>query len=135
MTNRRQQYQKAPNVVWGMQLTSRSPDLHGRFKEPSPRCPIQELRDAIDLIVMFAMREGEQLKEEAVEPFGGPRQVEVSSFDLGGLRGYTIGLAALWLLADRAIEAGWRIAMQVLKERHAGSGISDQDGFGAVPGG
>ena len=81
------------------------------------------------------MRKGEQLKQEAIEPFGVPPEVDLSGFDLGRLRRHPLSLAALWFQADRAVHAGRCIALQVLQERHAGAGFLDQDGFGTVLGG
>jgi hypothetical protein len=117
-----------------MIITSRAKngqrDCSGRFEEPSSRRPVQELGGAVDLIVMFAARKGEQLKQEAVEPFGVPRQVDMSGFNLGGLRRHAVSLAALRVVADWTVHARWRIALQVLQQRR--SGFLDQDGVGAV---
>ena len=60
------------------------------------------------------------------------REVDVAGFDLGRLRHHAVRLAALRLLTNRARHARRGVAPQVLQERHAGAGILDQDGFGAV---
>src|SRR5258705_8756768 len=58
--------------------------------------------------------------------------MDVSIFDLGGLRHHAIYLAPLWLPTDRARQSPRRIAPQILQKCHARSGIFDQDGFGTV---
>jgi hypothetical protein len=52
------------------------------FEELARRCPFQELRDAVDLIVVTTVRKGEQLEQEAAGPFGFLRQVKMAGFDL-----------------------------------------------------
>src|SRR5260370_29160085 len=70
------------------------------FEELARRCPFQELRDAVDLIVVTTVRKGEQLEQEAAEPFGFLRQVEMAGFDLGRLCHHPVSLAAFRLLAN-----------------------------------
>lgn len=56
----------------------------------------EELRNAIDLIVVTAVRESQELPEEVVEPRGVPGQG-----DMAGLNTRTLGLHAGRLVALR----------------------------------
>jgi hypothetical protein len=53
--------------------------------EFAQRRPGQKLCDAIDLVVVSAMRKGKQLEQEAVEPIGVSRQVNMPRLDFGRL--------------------------------------------------
>jgi hypothetical protein len=74
--------------------------------------------------------EGEQLKQETVEPIGFPRQMDVSRFDFCRLCHYAVGFAAVRFRADRVGHASWRIMEQVLQERHAGAPRFQSVSFG-----
>ena len=49
-----------------------------------PRCgPIEEHGDAVNLIIMLALREGEYFEEKRVEPLGLRWQMNEAGFDHG----------------------------------------------------
>ena len=50
--------------------------------------PIEELRHAVDLIVITSVGELQQLGAEVVQPFRAPGQKHVPCFDLGALRAH-----------------------------------------------
>ena len=77
------------------------------------------MRDAVDLVVVSAMRKGEHLEQEAVEPFGLLGQVDMAGFDLVRADLHAVGLAAFGLLADGVGHAGRRVAAQILQQGHA----------------
>ena len=101
-------------------------------REISPSGPIQELRDAVDLVVMSPIWKCEQFKQEGVKPVGFAWEMDVSCFDLGRLRHHAIRFAALRFPTDRAWHALRQVAPEILQQRHAGTGILDQDGSGTV---
>ena len=74
--------------------------INKRAEEPVPRRPIEELRDAVDLTVVLAVRKGEQLVQEAAEPIVALGQMDMAGFDRGRLR-RLIRLAVLRLATDR----------------------------------
>ena len=107
-------------------------EIVAKFRAISPCRPLQELRDTVDLVVMSPIWKCQQFKQEGVEPVGFAREMDVSGFDLGGLRHHAIHLAPLRLPTDGAWHSPRQIAPEILQERHAGAGILDQDGSGTV---
>ena len=58
-------------------------EIVAKFRAISPCRPLQELRDTVDLVVMSPIWKCEQFKQEAIEPIGFAREMDVSGFDLG----------------------------------------------------
>ncbi len=81
----RSQYSRQPCVVVGVRGTGRR--LENRNVKPRPwlRSPGQELREAVHLIVETPMWEGENLKEEVVEPRRQTGKQHVARLDHGTL--------------------------------------------------
>ena len=64
--------------------------------------PEQELRDAIDLIVVSAVWEGQKLRQELPEPRRVLGKMDVTRLDFRRLGGHAFELAALGANGDRA---------------------------------
>ncbi len=65
--------------------------------------PREELRDAVDLIVVSPVGEGEQFGEKVIQPRSICTEVHMPGFDFGCLRLHALALAAFRLHADRSI--------------------------------
>ena len=96
------------------------------------RDPLQELRNAVDLVVMFAVWESQEFKQKCRKPVGSFGKKDVSGLNLGRLGHHAIRFAALRFLANRARHALRQIVPKILQKRHARARILDQDRFGAV---
>src|SRR6187549_3086737 len=81
---------------------------------------------------MSAVRKRQKFMQEDVKPVGLRWQVNVSGFDLSGLRHHAIHLAPLRIPTDEAWHSPRRIAPEILQQCRARSGIFDQDGSGPV---
>ena len=98
-----------------------------RSPRAGPR-PLEELRDAIDLVVVPSTREGEQLVEEGGEPRRLFRQQHVTGFEARRLRFHAHPLAAFRHDADRPWKPVCRIVPQILDQLQPRPGPLDQDG-------
>ncbi len=78
-----------------------------------PRDPGEELRQAVDLVVVATMGELQDLGLEVLEPGGALRQENVPGLDLGRLGGHAGHLVAFGLNGDRADLA---VVLQVLDQ-------------------
>ena len=94
------------------------------------RDPTQELRDAINLIVIASAWKGQHLGQEVLKPGGRMRQPDLTSLNLCRFGAHAGDLVSLGL--DRDGTHGPALA-QVLNEGCAVSGILDQDWAGLVP--
>src|SRR5579863_935474 len=98
---------------------SREEDRHWKIHLGQMRVglkPMKELRHAVDLIIVPAVREGQHFVQKFSEPRGSPRQIQVPRLDLCRLSGHSIDFAANWLHADRVIEAFRRTCSEVLQK-------------------
>jgi hypothetical protein len=83
--------------------------------------PEQELRDAIDLIVVSAVWEGQKLRQELPEPRRVLGKMDVTRLDFRRLGGHAFELAALGANAHRTELSRRGRTSEVLKEIHAGT--------------
>ena len=109
-----------PDKFGGGQSNPRSP-------RAGPR-PLEELRDAIDLVVVPSTWKGEQFVEEGGEPRRLFRQQDVTSFEARRLCFHAHPLVAFRHDTDRPWKPVCRIVAQILDQLQPWSGLLDQDG-------
>lgn len=89
--------------------------------------PSQELRNAIDLIIVTTVGKWQKLVEELAEPRRAVRQVDVTGLNLRRLGRHSVNFAAFWFDADRARHCLRHGGSEVLQRVYAGSRILDHD--------
>ncbi len=94
---------------------SNLPYAPGPFR--SFRYPVKELRHAIDLVVVFAVRKLRDLAAEFVEPGRVLGEVDTALFDDRGLGVQAGDLVLFWDERDGARCGGVVLAPELLKER------------------
>jgi hypothetical protein len=91
--------------------------------QPKVLPPSQEVRDAVDLIVMAAVREREHFAQEV----GMLCEVDLSRLELGGMSRHPIHLVADRPDADGMDQAYGHGVSKILQQARARSSILDQD--------
>ena len=90
----------------------------------APTDPIEELRHAIDLVVVFSIREGQQLMLKGPQPVGFPGNQDHAALDLGHLDREPRLLVVERLIAR---EPSKPFIPELLAERVSGLGHLDDD--------
>ena len=85
----------------------------------SGRMPPQELRDAVDLVVVAGTREAEEFLQQRCHPRSLLRQIDRPAFELRSLCRHPVLFAALGFDADRPPHSRRGIALQALNEAKA----------------
>ncbi len=94
--------------------------------------PVEELRDTIDLVVVAAVREGQEFVEERIEPGRFFGQQHFAGFDAGRCRCHAVGLVAPGLDTDGAGQIVRPLALEILDQVEAQARLLDQDGLHGV---
>ncbi len=98
--------------------------------EPRPRYPIEELGQAVDLVVVLAGGDLQDLVLKVLQPGGTFGQEHVARLDLGAWGQHARHLVALGRDADRPYGA---FAPQLLDQGDARARVLDEDRVGGVP--
>ena len=95
--------------------------------------PSQELRNAIDMIIVTTVGKWQKLVEELAEPRRAVRQVDVTGLNLRRPGRHSVNFAAFRFDADRTRHSLRRGGSEVLQKVHAGTRILDQDDAADAP--